>query len=90
MKPGDVVRMHHPDGYATITGGGGTFVGWVPNGIPGLIYLLTPDEGSAVVYGPSDVESDPRNAQGAVVYVLDLASTPDRLVLVELVVWNAF
>ena len=49
MKPGDVVRMHHPEGYATITGGGGTFVGWVPNGIRGLIYLLTPDEESAVV-----------------------------------------
>ena len=49
MKPGDVVRMHHPEGYATITGGGGTFVGWVPNGITGLVYLLTPDEESAVV-----------------------------------------
>ena len=49
MKPGDVVSMHHPDGYATITGGGGTFVGWVPNGITGLIYLLTPNERSAVV-----------------------------------------
>ncbi len=49
MKPGDVVSMRHPEGYATITGGGGTFVGWVPNGITGLIYLLTPDEGSAVV-----------------------------------------
>ena len=49
MNPGDVVSMHHPNGYATITGGGGTFVGWVPNGITGLIYLLTPDEASAVV-----------------------------------------
>jgi hypothetical protein len=49
MKPGDAVSMQHPDGYATITGRGGTFVGWVPNGITGLVYLLTPDEGVAVV-----------------------------------------
>jgi hypothetical protein len=49
MTPGDAVSMQHPDGYATITGGGGTFVGWVPNGIIGMVYLLTPDESSAVV-----------------------------------------
>ena len=49
MKPGDEVSMQHPEGYATITGRGGAFVGWVPNGIAGMIYLLTPDEGGAVV-----------------------------------------
>ena len=44
------------------------------------------DAGSVVVYGPSDVVTDPRNAQGAVTYVMDGTD----LVLVELVVWNAF
>jgi hypothetical protein len=49
MKAGDAVLMQHPDGYTTITGSGGQFVAWIPNGIPGSIYLLTPDQRSAVV-----------------------------------------
>lgn len=49
MNAGDTVLMNHPDGYATISGGGGRFVGWVPNGIPGTVYLFTPDRQSAVV-----------------------------------------
>ena len=49
MKPGDQVSMNHPHGYATITGAGGAFVGWVPNGIRGTVFLLTPDARSAVV-----------------------------------------
>lgn len=54
----------------------------------GLRFLLRAhsDAGSALVYGPSDIVSDPRNAQGAVTYVMDGTD----LVLVELVVWNAF
>lgn len=54
----------------------------------GLRFLLRAqsDAGSVLVYGPSNVVSDPRNAQGAVTYVMDGTD----LVLVELVVWNAF
>ena len=49
MQAGTQVVMDHPDGYATITGSGGRFVGWVPNGIGGTIYLLTPDREHALV-----------------------------------------
>ena len=49
MRSGDIVSMDHPEGYATITGGGQTFVGWVPNGIRGVVYLLTPNAENAVV-----------------------------------------
>lgn len=49
MNAGDTVLMNHPDGYATITGSGGRFVGWVPNGVRGTVYLFTPDRQSAVV-----------------------------------------
>jgi len=49
MRSGEIVTMNHPDGYATITGRGGDFVGWIPNGIQGVIYLFTPDARSAVV-----------------------------------------
>jgi hypothetical protein len=50
MIPGDSVVMHHPEGFATLTGAGGGFVGWVPNGVPGVIYVLTPDKRRAVVH----------------------------------------
>ncbi|MEX2570941.1 MAG: hypothetical protein WD737_06520 [Gemmatimonadota bacterium] len=50
MMPGDTVVMHHPDGYATVTGAGGEFVGWIPNGIHGVVYVLTPESGRAVVH----------------------------------------
>lgn len=49
MQAGNHVVMDHPDGYATIRGSGGRFVGWVPNGIEGTIYLLTPDRQHALV-----------------------------------------
>lgn len=49
MTAGQTVKMCHPDGYATVTGSGGRFVGWIPNGIQGTIYLTTPDHRSAVV-----------------------------------------
>lgn len=61
----------------------------MPDGLRFLV-RMSDDEGAVSVYGPTDVATEPRNAQGAIAYVLDLASTPDRLVLVELVVWNAF
>ena len=48
--PGDTVVMSHPGGYATITGGGGQFVGWIPNGIRGIVYVLTTDARRAVVH----------------------------------------
>jgi hypothetical protein len=41
--------MNHPAGYATVTRPGGEFVAWIPNGVRGTIYLLTPDEEHAVV-----------------------------------------
>ena len=50
MMPGDKVVMNHPDGYATVRGAGDKFMGWIPNGIRGIIYLLTPDSGRAVVH----------------------------------------
>lgn len=50
MVPGDTVMMTHPEGYATVTGGGGDFVGWIPNGVHGVVYLLTPDCDRAVVH----------------------------------------
>ena len=28
MAPGRLVTMNHPDGFATITDGGGRFIGW--------------------------------------------------------------
>lgn len=49
MNAGDSVVMSHPDGFATITGGGGQFVGWIPNGVSGTVYLLTPDHEHALV-----------------------------------------
>lgn len=49
MQAGNRVVMAHPDGHATITASGGRFVGWVPNGIEGTIYLLTPDREHALV-----------------------------------------
>lgn len=50
MAPGDRVIMAHPDGYATILGAGDRFVGWVPNGVIGTVYMLTPDLNRAVVH----------------------------------------
>jgi hypothetical protein len=50
MVPGDIVVMAHPDGYATVTGAGGEFVAWIPNGIPGVVYVLTPDRDRVVVH----------------------------------------
>jgi hypothetical protein len=50
MHPGDTVIMAHPDGYATITGAGGEFVAWIPNGIRGIVYVLTPALDRAVVH----------------------------------------
>ena len=50
MVPGDTVVMTHPDGYATITRGGDEFVAWIPNGIRGLVYVLTPERDRAVVH----------------------------------------
>jgi hypothetical protein len=41
--------MNHPAGFATVTRPGGEFVAWIPNGVRGAIYLLTPDEQHAVV-----------------------------------------
>jgi hypothetical protein len=41
--------MNHPAGYATVTRPGGEFVAWIPNGVRGAIYLLTPDGRHAVV-----------------------------------------
>ncbi len=49
MQAGTRVVMAHPNGFATITGSGGRFVGWIPNGIGGNIYLLTPDREHALV-----------------------------------------
>lgn len=49
MFAGDTVVMNHPDGYATITGSGGRFVGWIPNGVAGTIYLVNADARRAVV-----------------------------------------
>ena len=50
MVPGDTVVMTHPDGYATVTGAGNEFVAWIPNGIQGVIYVLTPERDRAVVH----------------------------------------
>ena len=50
MMPGDSVVMNHPEGFATVRGAGDTFVGWIPNGIRGVIYLLTPETDRAVVH----------------------------------------
>ena len=50
MIPGDTVVMQHPDGFATVSDGGGRFVGWIPNGIQGVIYVLTPSSDRAVVH----------------------------------------
>ena len=50
MVPGDTVVMAHPDGYATVTGGGNEFVAWIPNGIRGVVYVLTPEHDRAVVH----------------------------------------
>ena len=50
MVPGDTVVMAHPDGYATVTGGGNEFVAWIPNGIHGVVYVLTPERDRAVVH----------------------------------------
>ena len=49
MRPGDTVTMNHPAGYATVTRPGGEFEAWIPNGVRGAIYLLTPDMSHAVV-----------------------------------------
>lgn len=50
MNAGDCVVMNHPEGYATVMGAGNRFVGWIPNGIRGVVYLLTPDSDRAVVH----------------------------------------
>lgn len=50
MMPGDTVVMQHPDGYATVHDGGGRFVSWIPNGIRGVVYVLTPSSDRAVVH----------------------------------------
>ena len=50
MVAGETVVMNHPDGYATVYGPGEAFVGWIPNGIRGVIYLLTPGTQRAVVH----------------------------------------
>lgn len=49
MNAGTHVVMTHPQGYATITGSGGRFIGWIPNGVAGTVYLLTPDREHALV-----------------------------------------
>lgn len=49
MKSGERVAMNHPDGYATIEGAGGVFVGWIPNGVVGVVYLTTSDSDRVVV-----------------------------------------
>ena len=49
MISGDFVVMNHPGGYATIEGKGGAFVGWIPNGVTGVVYLMTPGGDRAVV-----------------------------------------
>lgn len=48
---------------------------------------------TAIVHGPTPVDAEPRNAQGAVRYILDadaVTGAANEVVLVELVVWNAF
>jgi hypothetical protein len=50
MLPGDRVVMASPNGYETVEGRGGEFIGWIPNGIEGVIYVLTPDRDRAVVH----------------------------------------
>lgn len=50
MMPGDTVVMNHPNGYATVFDGGGRFLAWIPNGIYGVIYVLTPAHDRAVVH----------------------------------------
>lgn len=50
MVAGDTVVMNHPEGYATVYGPGDAFVGWIPNGIRGVIYLVTPKTERAVVH----------------------------------------
>lgn len=50
MMPGDTVVMNHPEGYATVLDGGGGFIGWIPNGMHGVIYVLTPTGDRAVVH----------------------------------------
>lgn len=50
MIPGDTVVMNHPAGYATVFEGSDRFVGWIPNGIRGVVYVLTPSGDRAVVH----------------------------------------
>lgn len=50
MLPGDSVIMCHPDGYATVTDAGGEFVAWIPNGVRGVVYVLTPSHDRVVVH----------------------------------------
>jgi hypothetical protein len=65
----------------------------LPDGLRFLVRAVS-DEGSVLVYGPTDPDPanppEPRNAQGSATYVLDTTAATDYLVMVELVVWNAF
>jgi len=65
----------------------------LPEGLRYLVRAVS-TEGSVVVYGPTDPDPLnpplPRSAQGAATYVIDDDGATTYLVLVELVVWNAF
>ena len=50
MMPGDTVVMNHPEGFATVSDGGSRFVGWIPNGVVGVVYVMTPSTDRAVVH----------------------------------------
>ena len=50
MMPGDAVVMNHPEGYATVCDGGSRFIGWIPNGVSGVVYVRTPSADRVVVH----------------------------------------
>jgi len=50
ISAGATVVMNHPAGYATVSDGAGRFVGWIPNGIRGVVYLLARSADRAVVH----------------------------------------
>lgn len=50
MMPGDAVVMNHPEGYATVFDGGSRFIGWIPNGVAGVVYVRTPSADRVVVH----------------------------------------
>lgn len=75
MFPGDTVVMNHPNGYAEVTGRGGEFVAWVPNGIRGVIYVLTPEKNRAVVHFDGKLIATVAREH---LQVLDGSTTPGR------------